>query len=182
MLTIRRWCNIATLAALLVTLAVISHPAQAQLDGDPAMIPQPELFPVDHDRAVVVSVIFNSDTDVIEDGVIISNARAPGSLGNPPLILLELLDANDNVIASQFDWHPLWTREWDDEGSESGPVDDSGTGTFYVPFDPNLAAVRISDVKLDMELMTVDVSVPVDAYCASVPVPAVCSIFMNGFE
>lgn len=181
MLTRRQSCPINPFM-LLTTLWLLSGSVHAQLDGDPSMIPQPELFPVDHDRAVVVAVIFNSAIDVVADDVMISDTRAPGATGNPPLIMLEMLDDNANVIASQFEWHPLWTREWDDEGNESGPVDQSGTGTFYVPFDQDLDSVRIIDVRREMELITVDVSGPVDAYCASVPMPALCDLFKSGFE
>jgi len=166
----------------LVTLLWIAGDVWAQLEGDPAMMPQPDFSVPDHDRAVVVKVIFNSATDVVADGVIVSNRRARGSLGNPPLIQLEMLDANDNVIGEQFEWHPLWTTEWDDEGNESAPVDDSGTGTFYIPFDQDLVSVRINDVRRDIELVTVDVSSPVDAYCASVPMPVICSMLKDGFE
>ena len=161
---------------------VLADTAHAQLDADPATMPQPDFSAPEPGRAVVISVTFNTATDVVLDSVEVANTPAPGSEGNAALILLELLDSGDQVIGTRFEWHPLWTREWDDMGAETGFVDESGDGTFYVPLDQDLAAVRIIDADLGMELITVDVSGPIQAYCANNPASELCALLKEGFE
>lgn len=131
--------------------------AMAQINVDPSTLTLPDFTQPDPDRAVVIYVLFNSPTDVQFEGFIIANVRARGSLGAPPLIKLELLDRDGNVIREQNAWHPLWVRDWDDNEQESGSVLPSGPGTFYVPQVEGLRKVRISDIQLGVELLTVTV-------------------------
>ena len=163
-------------------LVFASGNAVAQLNTEPSALALPDFNLPDPDRAVVISVQFNNPTDVQLQNVIVANVRAKGSLGAPPLIKLELLDRTGAVIREQNDWHPLWVRESDIDGLESNLVMDSGPGTFYVPLSVNLVAVRITDVSLSQELITVDVSTYVDAYCAAKPLPEICILFHDGFE
>ena len=51
-----------------------------------------------------------------------------------------------------------------------------------MPLHANLATVRISDVRMAMELMEVDVSGPVADYCATHPTIDPCILFRDGFE
>jgi hypothetical protein len=156
-------------------LTLGSGSAVAQLNADPTTLPLPDFSLPDPDRAVVLSVQFNSATEMQLLDVAIANVRAPGSLGNPPLLKLELLDQNGVVIREQNEWHPLWTREWDDSGAESAPVLLSGPGTFFVPLVANLAAVRITDIESSQVLLTADVAQPVAVYCADNPAGPMCN-------
>lgn len=163
--------------------------AKAQLNVDPSTLTLPDFTQPDPDRAVVISVFFNSSTDLQPENIIIANVRARGSLGAPSLIRLELLDINGNVLREQDAWHPLWVRDWDDTEQESGSVLPAGPGTFYVPLIFGLSSVRISDVPLDLELLTVDVTAAVLAFCTANPQSPLCSyapqddpVFQNGFE
>jgi len=159
-------------------------PALAQLTGDPTTYTQPDFTIPDPARAIVVTVMFNSATDVVLEEVLVSEQRSGGSSQNPPLILLEFLDQDDNIIGQQYEWHPLWSREWadDEDGSETGFIDESADGSFYFPFDERMTAVRISDAQEEMELLTVDVSTEVAEYCGQSPTPVLCMIFKDGFE
>jgi len=167
--------------ALLALLPAI--PVQAQLTGDPANIPQP-VFPYqDPDRAVVIRTRFNSTTDVELLEVLVANTRARSAVGAPPQLALQLIDHNDQLIATRNAWHPLWERHWDDTNdTESGNELGSGEGTFYVPLSSSLRKVRIIDLELDQELITVDVSQPVISYCQSNRNTPICVLFMDGFE
>jgi len=156
--------------------------ASAQLSGDPAQIAFPDFLFDDPDRAVVISVLFNTGTDVELDNVLVANTRAKSSIGAPPLILLELLDKNEQLIAQQNAWHPLWVEDFDESGNASGFVEPSGNGTFYVPLSETLHSVRISDIQLDIELITVDVHTEVLAYCKLTPSTPICALFVSGFE
>jgi hypothetical protein len=171
--------------SVLIAVIVAGLPAsliQAQLTDDPATLPWPDLSHEDPNRAVVISVTFNSPTNVVADDVIVSETRAKSFLGAPPLILIELLDQHGAVLAQQNAWHPLWVRDLNEDDGEFTPVTESGPGTFYVPLDEDLRSVRITDIELGMELITVDVSGPVEAYCAQMPQPALCSILKSSFE
>ena len=114
--------NLSRVSRILLLLTVaMSTPLMAQLGEDPTSIPFPEFGIYDPDRAVVMTVQFNSNIDVELLDVIVANTRAPSSIGDPPLLLLELLDHNGELIATQNAWHPLWERQWDETGStESG--------------------------------------------------------------
>ena len=181
MLANTRKNSLMVLLAVLV-MALQTSEAQAQLTEDPATLPWPNLSETDPNRAVVIAVTFNSPTKVVVDDVIVSNTRAKSWLGAPPLILLERLDENGSVLAQQNAWHPLWVRDLNEGDGEIGPLTESGPGTFYVPFDQDLRSVRITDIELGMELINVDVSAQVEAYCAEMPIPALCSMFKSGFE
>ena len=157
--------------------------AFAQLTGSPADFAQPVYPYEDPHRAVVVRVNFNSATDVDLLEVLVANTRAKTSIGAPPLILLELIDHNDEVISSQNDWHPLWEHRWDEaHETESLAVLDSGEGTFYLPLSSSLRKVRITDLELDEELITVDVAQAVMEYCGANPTTTICVLFVDGFE
>jgi len=85
---------------LLITIALLSLSAMfctqvmAQLTDDPSTLPFPEFGVTDPQRAVVVTVQFNSATEVVLQRIIVANTRARMSIGAPPLLVLELLDHN----------------------------------------------------------------------------------------
>ena len=160
----------------------LSISAQAQLSDDPASLPFPDLNAKDPHRAVAISVHFNSATDVTVQDVVVANTRYPGSVGAPPLILLELLDHNGEVIAEHNAWHPLWENQWDENEVESGNDLPSGPGLFLVPLSETLTSVRISDIELDLVLLTVDVQSEVMASCAAMQGSPICALYLNGFE
>ena len=174
-----RWLlRIIVLLALLSSFSVL-----AQLTGDPAGIPKPKYPYQDPHRAVVIHVNFNSATDVELLEVLVANTRARTAIGAPPQLLLELIDHNDQVIASQNDWHPLSQRQWDEAGeTESGRMLETGEGTFYLPLSSSLRKVRVTDMELDQELMTVDVSQAVIDYCDANQKTPICVLFVDGFE
>ena len=180
MLSMRR--NMILVKLFSVPLLLGASFVSAQLADDPTLVPLPDFMFKDPNRAVVVSVQFNSSTDVVLEHVLVANTAAKSSIGAPPLILLELLDKNGQVISEQNAWHPLWVEDRDEAGVASGHVELAGSGTFYVPLSETLHSVRISDIQLASELITVDVSTQVANYCAATPSTPVCALFLSGFE
>lgn len=173
-----------TMAIKLFTINVllVANVASAQLTVDPRLLPLPDFDYKDPGRAVVVSVQFNTGTEVVLDNVLVANTPAKASIGAPPLILLELLDKNGQVMVEQNAWHPLWVEDLDEAGVASAHLQSSGKGTFYVPLSETLHTIRISDIQLATELITVDVSAQVANYCAATPSTPVCALFVSGFE
>ena len=166
------------LIALLSSTSVL-----AQLTDDPANIAQPVYPYQDPQRALVIRTQFNSATDVELLDVLVANTRARTAIGAPPQLLLELIDHTDQVIASRNDWHPLWESHWGDVDETEGGIEaETGEGTFYVPLSESLRKVRITDLELDQELITVDVSQAVVSYCQSNPTTRICVLFMDDFE
>ena len=154
-----------------------------QLTGNPANIAQPVYPYQDPQRAVVIRIKFNSAINVELLGVLVANTRARTAIGAPPQLVLELIDHRDHVIATQNDWHPLWERQWDAAGETESAIEvESGEGTFYLPLSSSLRKVRIIDMELNQELITVDVSQPVVDYCNSNPKTIICVLFADGFE
>lgn len=165
--------------ALLMPLSLITGQlVLADIAEDPSTLALPDYTTPSAARAVVISVMFNSATDVVVQGVSIANVAAPGAVANPPLILLETLDENGDVILARNAWNPLWETNWDDAGVESGQILPSGPGIFYVPLAGNLKSVRISDITLPQELLTVDVSTAVANYCTANPDTTICVGFI----
>ena len=164
---------------LVATSVLLLTPiAAAQLLDDPASLPIPDSSAEDHGRAVIISVQFNSPTDLALQNVKVSNVRAKGSMGDPELIRLESLNQNGELIGEQNSWHPLWVNDWDEAGEqETGDILTSGSGTFYIPLRGSLAGVRIIDVALNHELLTVDVSNQVALYCTANLDAPICEDF-----
>lgn len=155
----------------------------AQLTEDPANITKPVYPYLDPHRAVVIRAQFNSTTDVELLEVLVANTRARTAIGAPPQLLLELLNHNDQVIATRNAWYPLWESHWDEADEAESLIEaDSGEGTFYLPLSESLRKVRITDIQLGQELITVDVSQPVVSYCQSNPTTPICVLFMDDFE
>lgn len=165
-----------TLALALLLPLTTGQNVLADVTTDPSTLTLPDFTTEYAERAVVLSVMFNSPTNVVVQNVTVANVRAPGATANPPLLKLELVDQNNNIILTQNAWHPLWERNWDDSGNESGDVAASGSGTFYVPLSGNLKSVRISDIPLGAELVSVDVSTAVESYCAAHATSSICIV------
>jgi hypothetical protein len=132
---------------LMVLAMSAAAPAWAQLIVDPAALPLPDSTEPDPARAVVVSVTFNSPTEVVTNMVMVANRGARSALGAPPLILLQLLDSNDNVIAEQDAWHPLEVRDLNEGDGESLEAVESGPGTFYVILRTEFRSHSVLDVQ-----------------------------------
>lgn len=170
------------ISPLTLLLLLSAAPAWAQLSDDPSQVPVPPAFFNDPARAVVVEVYFNSATSVSPVGVSVAQTRARSSIANPSQLLVELLNQNGQVISEQFAHYPLWVRDIDDQGQETGTEVPDGPAKFYVPLSETLRSVRITDLQFSQELITIDVSVPVIEYCTRSPPTPICSLFMNGFE
>jgi len=156
-----------------MTLVLINNSntnlAYSGLSTDPRNIPVPEFDFDDPARAMVVTVFFNSESDVIFESAHVSSRGAPAHIGNPPILMIQTFDV-DGVLMGEFNsWHPLSIEAENVDGTLSSITLDSGPGTFIVPFEPKLDSLMIVDVEQNEELIFVELAAPIRAFCQDNP-------------
>ena len=161
--------------AFVPCLLLLTAFPQAQPNTDPRTAPKPNSQIPDPERALIISVFFHSQTDVEVVDVQVANTRPRSYLGDPPLLLLELIDRDGNVIAQNNAMHPLWEFDRDIEGDESKQELPSGPGTFFVPLSGDLDSIRLSDQRLEEVLIEEPVRGVVTDYCDANPNSPICT-------
>ncbi|GAA1857874.1 hypothetical protein [Asanoa iriomotensis] len=140
---------------------------------DPASIPPPVFdFDTDPAKAVVARVKFDSRTQAHVESTKVTTSRARGHSGEPSILRLRLTDVDGAEIEQINAWSPLWRLDGGPNGSKA--VRSSGTGNFIVPFSPALAAMTVTDVRLNQQVVTVDLAAPIRTFCAANPADPDC--------
>ncbi len=156
-----------------MTLVLINNSntnlAYSGLSTDPRNFPVPEFDFDDPARAMVVTVFFNSELDVIFESAQVTSGPAPAHIGNPPMLMIQTFDVDGVLMGEFFSWHPLFVEEENEEGTFSIVDLDSGPGTFIVPFEPKLDSLMIVDVEQNEELIFVELAAPIRAFCQDNP-------------
>ncbi|MBM7503019.1 hypothetical protein ACFPER_06025 [Agromyces aurantiacus] len=159
------------LAAGSLVLAAVAIPYAAQSDpaDDPATAPLPTFVDGASDpaKSVVVRADFASRTEATVADAAVSIERAHSHVGDPPIMHLVLEDGDGGVIDTLNAWSPLWVFTFGD--TERLEVQESGSGSFIVPFSPELAGMRVVDVALDEEVLDVDLTGPIRDFCVANP-------------
>ncbi|HEV7707809.1 MAG TPA: hypothetical protein VGP16_06405 [Asanoa sp.] len=166
---------LAAAAGLLLMAGVAGSAAFADPTPppDPATIPVPAFdFDADPAKALVARVRFDSRTQAHVESTKVSTSRARGHSGEPPILRLRLTDVDGNEIDRINAWSPLWRLDGGPNGSKA--VRSTGTGNFIVPFSPALAAMTVTDVPLNQQVVTVDLAAPIRAFCAANPADPDC--------
>lgn len=148
---------------------------------DPATQPLPSADFANPGRGVVVKVLLDADGTAQHLGSLVSNVPPRGHAGDPPLLWVEWGTASGALLGAHNSWDPRWEFEETSTGGERKNDLAQADGAFAVPFHPNLSWVRISDQRTSQELITVDVSVEVQAFCDS-QVEECDEVFWDGFE
>jgi len=143
--------------------------AYAGLSTDPSNIPIPEFDFDNPARAMVVTVFFNSESDVIFESAQVSSVGAPANIGNPPMLMTKTFDVDGKLMGEFNNWHPLFLEEQNADGTFSSIFLDSGRATFIVPFEPTLDSLMIVDMEQNVELISVDLAAPIRAFCQDNP-------------
>jgi hypothetical protein len=108
----------------------------------------------------------------------VTDVPSGSSIGNPPQILVESLDASAHVISSEYSWDPRWmfiTAPQPDDNGQFGEVLEilpEALGSFSVPFSQEIESVRISDVSdvvAVQDIITVNVQTVVAQFCVDNP-------------
>jgi hypothetical protein len=165
----------ASVAIVLVAFVVSALSAFAQTPDDPASAPIPTIEPFTSAESIVVQVVFNTPTDVEFALGTVSQAPPPALLDGPPLIKVEVFDVQGSLIQEFNEWHPLWIEAIDQSGDLEMIVEESGEGRFVIPFSADIGDVRITDLEMDQELISIDARQVVLDYCAATPSDAGCA-------
>ncbi|WP_400994968.1 hypothetical protein [Agromyces sp. GXQ0307] len=154
-----------------VVLAALAIPfaAQSAPGDDPATAPLPTFVDgaADPAKSVVVRADFASRTNATATDTAVSIERAHSHVGDPPIMHLVLEDGDGGVIDTLNAWSPLWVFTYGD--TERLEVQESGSGSFIVPFVPELASMRVIDVAMDQEVLDVDLTGAIHDFCVANP-------------
>ena len=143
---------------------------------DPTVEPIPEFDFDDPAKSIVVRLDFNSRTEVAFDAASVSLQRGHANLGDPPLLLVELFDDAGAFFAEFNAWHPLWAFAENADGSPGLSILPSANGRFVLPFHPDLATMKVTDVPLNQELIEVDLTPAIRSFCEENPTDPDCDI------
>lgn len=163
--------------AIVVTVRQVKAVGSAQRGGnDPSLAPFPEVkFP--QGRSMVVTLQFNSRTEVDYVTGAVASAAAHTHVGDPPHLKVTLLDAEGAVTKTFNTWHPLWQYSHGEDGHEHLEILDSAEADFIFPFEHDLALMRILDQELDQQVAEIDIRPIVVAFCTENPGDASCEGF-----
>ena len=145
--------------------------------GSPAD-PVPEFDWSTTDKVVSLTTTFSSRTAMDVTAIDISYGHAPMPDGGPPMLQLEMLDVGDFTFRRTQVWHPLLRLGTVDPeiGLGHGPAEwlNGGQTTLHIPFSPQLASIRFTDLELGQVLATIDVRPVVLKFCAEHPEDESC--------
>lgn len=169
MLSIRRFTRLPMrLRRLILVWAVFLSTANAQ-DGDPSTAPVPNLDDILDDTRrgiyVEVSMLADGTTQLLDIGV---TDVPPGATDDdPPFLAIESRDVDGVVLGSQDAWDPRLEYQRNEDGDEEVVLLEESIGLFLVPFDYDIALVRIVDLRQSpaAELTVIDTRRAVQGFC-----------------
>ena len=155
--------------AVICMLSVFSATNNAIGDeNDPALSPLPNLedLRANTKRGIYVEASVSADgaVQLLEAGV---TKVPPGATDDDPqMLLIEMLDVDGRLLATQNVWDPRYEYQRDENGEEV-VVLEQGTGLFMVPFDHRIAVLKFTDQQIypPQLLANLDVHLIVQAFC-----------------
>lgn len=165
---------------LLATIASLSFLAASTIwaQTNPADAPLPDIADIlgDTRRGLIVEALIHEDGTAEPGTVLVSDVPPRTHIGNPELLRVEWFDAGGQPIGAMNAWDPRWEFQQTADGERVELVP-SGLGAFVLPFDPAIATVVIHDQQTQAQLLTVDVSGTVVAFCTEHPNDPECDGF-----
>jgi len=163
----------ASLVSLLILLAYVSSAGSQPVD------PIPVLDFGKSQKSIAVGLRFMGPSTATLESVKVFFGRAHGRAGNPPLLGVQLLDLNTNVIGSFNAWNPRYVYVYDNEGRDSLMVLPEATGSIIFPFAPNIASMTVKDKESQSEVISVDVLPYSHDFCRKNPSDPDCGQVVN---
>lgn len=147
----------------------------AQSDDD--VIP-PRLDSVDSAKTIVVNFDFQNGR-VTAHTVNLVFGHAPGRIGNPPLLRIDLFDFQGNAVEQFNAWHPLWTFVLDGTGGEHLIMSTDAMGTIAFPFSAAYGTMHVIDLEQSQEILSVDLLPTIRTFCRENPQDPDCRSVAN---
>ncbi len=138
-------------------------PPAATVEADP---PDAKVIAVD-----LTASGTGDDFDVELSNVRILPGVAPNTVGNPPLLDIELRDSEGESLSRFFAWDPRWTFVWDaDHRGEELVVRQEATVPVLFPFRPDLAEMLVfTEQQGRRHLASIDLAPTILDFCAVNP-------------
>jgi PKD repeat protein len=136
-------------------------------------MPIPDLFFQSDARSIVVELLFRGKTDVTVNGVTVVPWPSHVSLMDPPQLHIQLEDDFGNPAGERNSWHPLEVESYEGDDHTWSLLDES-VGHFAVPFTDGLEWMDFRDVRLDLDLIRVDLKPAIYTFCGANPLEGVC--------
>ena len=144
-----------------------------QPNPDPSLDPIPQFDYDSGDKSLVVRLQFDgSNVSLVSAQGVFGTAQT--NTGKPPLLMVQLLDHDDNLVDSFHEWNPLWAEVHDPELSTVEQP--QAVGIFSFPFIPHLRAMKVFDLGLNQELIEVDLVPAILDFCAMHPNEPECAV------
>ncbi len=161
--------SVALATGVVVTLTQGSLAASGD---DPAAAPIPTYDYADPAKAFVVDLDLGlSGASVVHTSVV--EAPSASHVGDPPLLKLVVSDEDGIVLDRSDAWDPRWTFVGTDGGPESMQVQ-ARRGFLTVPFDGDAGSLLVRDQVAGSDLVTVDLTGAVHAFCVANPTDPEC--------
>jgi hypothetical protein len=147
--------------------------------SDPRSAPFPVLDSADPQKSVVVELRFDDRFDVTTESVRVVPERTRVRAGDPPLLQVDVMNLEGEVIETFNAWHPQWVFVEGEGGGESRIVEPGAVGSILCPFTAAAAEMRITDVAAATEVAVVDVLPGVHDFCRENPQDPDCASVAN---
>lgn len=145
--------------------------------------PVPEFEYETTDKYLAMNTVFESRTEMLVPTVKVNYGYAPMLEAQPPMLQVDMLTSAGLTFRRFNLWNPLLRLgTYDPEVQQPhGPAEwlDETESTMFVPFAPELYAVRITDLELNQVLATVNVRPAIRAFCAEHEEDEDCGVVNN---
>jgi hypothetical protein len=170
--------GLAAVASILIVSAVFAmsnaKDAISADINDPVLAPIPDLDYDDPAKSVAVRLTFNGPTEATFESAKVSLERAHTHAGDPPMLLVRTFDYLDSNIEEFNSWHPLLAHEYGDDGSEKMIVLPSASGRFIIPFNPDMASMKVIALPTTQEVITINLKPAIHDFCVDNPADPDC--------
>lgn len=162
------------LAVVLISVWAASVPGGAGDSVSPQVDPFPVLETADGSKAMVVRLQFVDRNNVVLTSTKVVFGRAHVRAGDPPLLRVQLMSDRD-VLVGQFNaWHPMWAFQQKPDGTEQRIIRPNARGRLVFPFRPDLKRMNVIDVPQEQQVISVDLSGAILAFCQTNPADSEC--------
>ncbi len=134
-------------------------------NNDPRSDPFPMLDFADPQKSIVVELQFDDRFNANAETINVVRERTRVRAGDPPLLKVEVIDLDGEIVETFNAWHPQWVFVEDGVGGERRIIEPGAVGRIVAPFAPEAAEFRITDVPANMLVASVDLLPDIHDFC-----------------